>query len=55
MLRKVRQVIPSFPLLPITSEDRKHSGQKTQIKLFNAVKNILLTSAEKFIPDKISD
>lgn len=27
MLRKVRQVIPSFPLFPRTSEDRKHSGQ----------------------------
>lgn len=28
MLRKVRQVISSFPLLPTTSEDRKHSGPK---------------------------
>lgn len=49
------RLFPPFHYFPELVKTESTVVKKTQIKLFDTGKNILLTSAEKFIPDKISD
>lgn len=55
MLRKSDRLFLPLHYFPELVKAESTVVKKTQIKLFNTVTNILLTSAEKFIADKISD